>query len=289
MMRIAEAEITGKTRRVRRSTAVSQALRAIQEAIEAPPDRWPIEDPRNSETRYSIRVAADRASREKAYRLAYEVYEQKGYASDHTAKWIVGHHDARLDTLTLLVEDNQGKAIATASLVSDGPEGLPSDAIFSEELNALRKTGRKIVEVTRLAIAEEHQHVRSILLRLINFLFIYELEIQHATDVVIEVNPRHAGFYKRFVLFNEVGPARSCPRVKGAPAVLLHLTGEVSSNEISRWAGRAAEARHHGVRTLFPYFLPPGEMKRMVSFLSRQHSPMTEEEIDYFGLRSEIS
>ena len=43
-----------------------------------------------------------------------------------------------------------------------------------------------------------------------------------ATDVVIEVNPRHVRYYQRAFGFRAFGAERRCERV-GAPARLLHL------------------------------------------------------------------
>jgi hypothetical protein len=42
------------------------------------------------------------------------------------------------------------------------------------------------------------------------------------TDILIEVNPRHAGFYEKILGFAVVGAERICPRVN-APALLMRL------------------------------------------------------------------
>jgi hypothetical protein len=42
------------------------------------------------------------------------------------------------------------------------------------------------------------------------------------TDVVVEVNPRHVGFYRRAFGFQPMSDVRTCERVN-APAVLLRL------------------------------------------------------------------
>jgi hypothetical protein len=46
--------------------------------------------------------------------------------------------------------------------------------------------------------------------------------IHGVTDAFIEVNPRHATYYKRLYGFETAGSPRTCPRVN-APAVLLRL------------------------------------------------------------------
>jgi hypothetical protein len=45
------------------------------------------------------------------------------------------------------------------------------------------------------------------------------------TDAVIEVNPRHAGFYRRTLGFQPLGEEKVCPRV-GAPSQLLSVSVE---------------------------------------------------------------
>jgi hypothetical protein len=46
--------------------------------------------------------------------------------------------------------------------------------------------------------------------------------LHRATDVLIEVNPRHEAYYRRIFGFARAGREWICPRVN-APAVLMHL------------------------------------------------------------------
>ena len=67
--------------------------------------------------RYTIRVANDRESREKAYRLVYRLYLEKEYVRPNASRMWLGAFDALPDTITLLVEKN---------VVEGGGLGSPS-------------------------------------------------------------------------------------------------------------------------------------------------------------------
>ena len=55
---------------------------------------------------------------------------------------------------------------------------------------------------------------------LFHLAYIHGRLIRGATDLVIEVHPRHASFYRRMLGFRIIGAERICPRVD-APAVLM--------------------------------------------------------------------
>ena len=57
------------------------------------------------ETEYRIKVASDRETREKAYRLAHDVYRATGLVSPDPTGMVLSPFDAEPETFTLLVED----------------------------------------------------------------------------------------------------------------------------------------------------------------------------------------
>lgn len=271
--------------RLLRASAVSRALRAIREELEgarpAASERLPVAED-GAPAEFRVAVANTKALRERAYGLAYRVYRESGYAKDLHEGRLVTPHDADPETLTLLAEDARGRAAGTMTLYFDGPRGLPCDAIFREELDALRSAGRRPVEVARLAIAPEHRQAQLLLRRLINLIFIYAKRVKGFTDFVIEVNPRHAAFYRRFLKFEPLGGERPCPRVEGAPAVLLRADLDVYAGVL---AAREAGALPPGLaRTLYAKFLPLAEESRAAAFLARQQRPMSPAEARAFGL-----
>jgi hypothetical protein len=68
--------------------------------------------------------------------------------------------------------------------------------------------------------------------------------------LLIEVNPRHEGFYRRMLGFELFGAMRGDPRI-GAPAVLLRLNLEHAQSEIARLGGNPDLASV--TRSLYPY------------------------------------
>ncbi|MCK6472081.1 MAG: hypothetical protein L6R28_10075 [Planctomycetes bacterium] len=256
-----------------RSSAVSQALRALGDGDAAPGPE--------SEAGPRLRVANDEATRACAYRLAYDLYRAKGYVGELAEGRLVAPWDRAPDTLTLLAGDDHGDAVATVSLVFDAANGLPCDAVFGDVLAELRAKNRRIVEVTRLAIGEAHLCSRQLLVRLFNWIYIHARRVRRCDDFVIEVNPRHVSYYRRLLGFEVLGEARPCPRVLGAPAVLLRLDLAYPEGEVQRVGGTGAAA---GERSLYPYFLTDAAELSVERLLRRQHRPMSSAEAQRFGL-----
>src|SRR5260221_11060925 len=90
----------------RRPSAVSQALRAVAADV----DTWDETEHAGEKAQFRIRVAADKATRERAYGLAYRVYRERGYVPANESGRVIAPYDARPETLTVLVEDLLGNA-----------------------------------------------------------------------------------------------------------------------------------------------------------------------------------
>ena len=73
-------------------------------------------------------------------------------------------------------------------------------------------------------------------------------------DFVIEVNPRHVNYYRRLLCFEVLGQERPCPRVQGAPAVLLRVDLGFGDQEVERVGGSRQRGLPIKDRTLYPYF-----------------------------------
>ena len=116
----------------------------------------------------------------------------------------------------------EGELVATLTGSRDSSTGLLADSLYGEEVRSLRQPARTICEVTRLAV-DADSHDPELLKSLFRAAHQYARAVFGGTDVVIEVNPRHAGYYRRELGFKQIGKLRICPRVE-APAVLLHRT-----------------------------------------------------------------
>lgn len=260
----------------RAPSAVSQVLRAMDEERACLPH---VKAASMHGSPYAIRVANHPAQRERAYRLAHRVYSESGFVQPGGER-CVSAYDMLPQTLTLLAEDAQGEAVATVTLVFDSPFRLPCDEIYTAELAALRLQGKRMAEVTRLAIAPEHTGCRMLLVQLFNYIYIHARKVCGATDFVIEVNPRHVAYYKRLLGFDVIGPERSCPRVAGAPAVLLGLCLSIPETAVRHMAEQAGNRDSESTRdrTLYGYFLHGPSEALVRDYLKSQHKPMQAEE-----------
>ena len=282
MLAIEDEKILGITSRRRRSTAVSQALRAIVDDVNAGRDAWPVSEDDNNAPRFRMVVASDRATRERAYALAYRVYHRAGYVNSGSAALCVASYDTSEDTLTLLAEDMNGNECATISLVFDSNRGLPCDEIYGSETRELRARECKMAEVTRLAIDDSFPGARKLLLHLFNQCYIFARIVRGRSDLLVEVNPRHVNYYQRLLHFDVAGPERPCSRVQGAPAILLRLNLPKIEAEIKGTG--CTNGRDRDGRRLHPYPYSKSEENELARFLARRHRPMTAEDARYFGL-----
>ena len=270
------APVTGRRRR---SSAVSQALRAVVQT-----DLLAIPLPeRGIAAPFKIRVASTLPLRRRAYALAHRVYQRAGYVSDDGTNLCISPYDAQPQTLTLLAQDASGNDWATLSLVFDSECGLPCDEIYAGEVRSLRDSGCRIAEVTRLAIDENCSASREVLLQLFNQCYIFARKVRGCSDLVVEVNPRHETYYQRMLHFTRVGPERPCARVQGAPALLLRLNLAEIELTLKESGGNGRDAEGRRVHA-YPY--SKSEERAVAEALARNHRPMSRKEIYYFGLQS---
>lgn len=251
-------------------------LDSLRSHLEQRPFTWPLPTDR-VESAYTLRIANDQPSRDRAYRLAYEIYSSHGYARPGLRR-LVWPYDAERTTLTLLIEDAEGSAVATATLAYGAASPLPSDGLFPREMAALRAGGRRLVEVCRLAVAAEHRGQPVILQRLINVLYIHAARIGKADDAVIEVHPCRARWYQRNLLFEQIGESRPCPNVGGQPTVLLRC--DIAHYEHRRLA--TADVLENA--SMFGDFYGWLEEGLIAEALSSHACPMSADEAAAFGL-----
>lgn len=140
-------------------------------------------------------------------------YEDRGYLVDRL--------DDPLQSGVTLIVPVHGAIVGTLTLRFDGPQGLCADENYGETVDALRRAGRDVCEVTRLAL-EPGVDSCSVLAALFALTFLVSRHLHGATDIFVEVNPRHAVFYRKILGFVVAAGRSICPRVM-APAVLMRL------------------------------------------------------------------
>jgi hypothetical protein len=111
--------------------------------------------------------------------------------------------------------------VATISGYADGPMGLPLDSVYHTELEALRYSGRKLIEVGLFADRREHlNRAAEGLFEFMRYAYFFGIAAG-MDDIVIGVHPRHAPFYIRLLAFEKIGPIKTYPMVKDHAVVLL--------------------------------------------------------------------
>ena len=193
---------------------------------------------------YSVRRAGSPGQRSKAGMLVNHMYSRRGYHTETVAR-------ISPDPNRITLEASSGQHLfGTLTLGLDSEEGLLADTLYQEEVNIFRTMGRKLCEMSKLAVDPQYGS-KEVLASIIHLTYIYAHVIHKATDLLIEVHPRHAGFYERRLGFRQIAGMRTCPRVN-APAVLLHIELSYMQGQISRHGG----SRDTKERSLYPYFYP---------------------------------
>lgn len=179
---------------------------------------------------FKIRFASNNERRKSAILLVEKLYGSRGYkASDEAAR-----PDEKPDRITLLVNNKENRPVGTITLGPDGPLGLMADELYKEELDAMRaKPGVRLLELTKFAMDRHSGKIKEVLSHLFNIVYIYT-KLMECNWMVIEVNPRHVGFYESSLGFKIMGEERTCPRVN-APAVLLGLDLKYMAEQIRKF------------------------------------------------------
>ncbi len=210
---------------------------------------------------FKIRAADAGGHRSSASILVHRMYASRGYLSTSLPE------QQCLNDITLVANDSE-ETIGTMSVGFDKPGGLLVDALFPDEVNALRRAGRKVCEFTKLAVDNPNRS-RRVLASLFHVAYIYAHRLRGFDRLLIEVNPRHVLYYQQMLGFTRLGPQRLNQRVN-APAVLLALDFEHAQHEIGRLAGRAELFRSE--RSLYPYFFSIAEEAGIVGRLQHDRS-----------------
>jgi hypothetical protein len=183
-----------------------------------------------------VGVAGSREDLDAARSLVCRRYRSRGYAIDSPVdSGLPGVDAASRREVTIVAAASEGM-IGTCTLGFDGPQGLRADATYGDVIGAARASGRRVGEITRLAV--ETADSMAVLASLFNLAFVAGKAIDDVTDVFVEVNPRHVLFYTRLLGFEVAGDERMCGRA-GAPAVLLHVEMRALAGRLEELSRRA--------------------------------------------------
>jgi hypothetical protein len=159
---------------------------------------------------FKIRMARRTSVLEDALGLLNRRYRQRGY----------GFQTLSLSKQRMTIVAYEGRRVmGTLTVQLDTGAGLLGDECFKPELDGLRSQGASLCEFIKLATASDAP-MPATLASMFHVAFIFAHQIHSATHAAIEVNPRHAAFYKRVLGFSQHGTPTGNPRVN-APGVLL--------------------------------------------------------------------
>ena len=183
-------------------------------------------------------VAQAKDQLDEAGRLVSERYAWRGYLTRSASACPSAKHPS---AVTLIARAG-GATVGTMTVGLDGPGGLSVDESYGEQVSAARSQGRRVCELTRLALAKQ-ANTKTVLSSLFALAYGIASALHDVTDVFIEVNPRHVGFYRRVFGFATAAGERMCQRVH-APAVLLYASVDELEARLNRYCNPEARAVH---------------------------------------------
>lgn len=207
---------------------------------------------------FGIRPADSEGKRFGATLLLNKMYSWRGYGA---GQQVVG----RPDQITLVAADyHDGSALGTLTVGLDRGIPLLVDTLYRDEADALRANGGQLCEMIKFAV-DRGVNSKHLLAALFHVAFIYAYHLNHCTDLLIEVTPKHALFYKHLLGFERCGEVRLNPRVN-TMGVLLRLDLEYAAEQIRVHGGGGKNSKN---MTLYPYAFSEKEERGVVERLKR--------------------
>ena len=194
---------------------------------------------------FKIRISKLRRSRLHAGMLVGHRYAGRGYQIPGLKK---------PQELHTFIAYDEGELVGTVGIRLDSKHGLAADELYREQIDSLRAQGFRLCEFTRLAVDRTVASM-PVIAGLFHTAYLYASVLRNATHAVIEINPRHAVFYRRAMNFEVIGPERVSPRVD-APAVLLYVPFATIAEGLRLYAGKFGEP---GAGRFYPFCFPPAE------------------------------
>lgn len=170
-----------------------------------------------------------------AYQLVYQEYYIRGYCDADDSRMHFSFYCFLPSSRTFILE-REGKVLGTLSLIIDSSYGLPAEAEFADEIQAVRSPTRKVAEISLLAIdrslyEKEDPHLAGFrklgaAFFLFKGMFDY-VRLTGITDFVIAVHPKQESLYQSLT-FKRIGSERLYRPACGNPAIAMHAN-------IQRW------------------------------------------------------
>ena len=170
-----------------------------------------------------------------AFSLVHDRYAQLGYIEPKASGMRFGLLNLLPAAITFIAKSSNA-CLATVTVVSNSPAGLPSEREFLREYELLRVRRRKVAEATMFACVADPAvfgAVFGILALGLMQLVLKWCATEGIDDLCAVVNPKHVGFYTSTLGFKCLSAERAMPAVNGAPGVLLCLAVKNALSGIS--------------------------------------------------------
>ena len=155
-----------------------------------------------------------------AYGLVHDAFVEKGFIRPHPSGTRMRVFEALGSTATFVAKANGG-VVGVGSLVADSEDlGLPSDEAFGDEIDALRRQGRRVCEATNEAVATDFRKT-AVPTELMRCLYAHASSVGCA-DLITTVSPGHARFYG-LLGFERISEVRSYSREIHDPVVVVRM------------------------------------------------------------------
>lgn len=183
--------------------------------------RAPVEP--DSQTGLDYRLARQSAERMGAFRLIHDAYVRAGLGHATETGMRVTPYQI-LSTSQIFVGMLEREVVSTVSLIGDGELGVPMDVMFREDVDELRRAGRRVAEVSCLADRRRDSKRFLSSFRELTRLMAQYARSEGIDTLLITVHPRHAKFYAHYLGFETLTErVAECPHVEDRPAVALQL------------------------------------------------------------------
>lgn len=171
---------------------------------------------------FVVKVAETRQELEQAFGLLHDCYVGQGLMHPHDSNLRCNAFTLLPETTTIVVM-YKNEVVGTVALIKDSPLGIPSDKEFSSENHDLRRSQRRLIEVSAFAVKKSfRQKGHAVSLMLMKYLYNYS-QLMDGNCLVCTVHPRAQDFYEALWLFKRRGPVVKYEMVNKAAAVHMHL------------------------------------------------------------------
>ncbi|MHC4996036.1 MAG: N-acyl amino acid synthase FeeM domain-containing protein [Planctomycetota bacterium] len=156
---------------------------------------------------FTVSQATGTEQLKSAYRLVHDTFVEQGYILPAPGGIRMRPFEALPEMATFIAQDTDGRVVAVMSVVPDTLNlGLPSDIAFKPELDDMRRQGRRLGEVTNLAVIAEYRN-SNVFLELARYMQAHAMSVG-LDELFIAISPGHTAFFETFLCFEPRGAAR---------------------------------------------------------------------------------